>query len=222
MVIRSPAKPGAFAARRQRSDETRAAILRAAAHIFADVGLAGARTDAIASAAGVNKALLYYYFKGKDALYLAVLEDHLKEFYRRAVEVLSTDGSARATLLRYVSMHFDFISSRPYYPRLFQRFIMTGGRHLERLARKYFLPLGQRFVAVIERGVREGEFRKVDGRHTAISLVGLTVFYFSSAPIVRLVGRMDPYAGAHLARRKKEVLKFIRYGLFREPEAPLS
>src|SRR5579872_5878896 len=110
-----------------RSAETRAAILRAAAHIFAEEGLAGARTDAIAVAAGVNKALLYYYFKNKNALYFAVIEAHLKEFHRRATEVLCASKSVRATLLAYVGMHFDFLSARPYYPRLSQRFMMAAG-----------------------------------------------------------------------------------------------
>jgi TetR/AcrR family transcriptional regulator len=207
-----------FAVRHRRAAETRAAILRAAADIFARAGLDGARTDAIAAAAGVNKALLYYYFKSKGDLYAAVLEDHLREFSERGLRVLTADESPSVTVLRYVSLHFDFISARPYYPVLFQRLMMTGGALVGRLARKYFLPLGKKFLRVIERGVRNGEFRPVDSRHTAISLVALTVFYFSSAPIVRRVGRFDPFQPAHLARRKREVLNFIRHGLFRRPE----
>ena len=67
--------PKTIAARRAPgSPETRATILRAAEHIFAEQGLAGARTDAIAAAAGVNKALLYYYFPSKEGLYCAVLD----------------------------------------------------------------------------------------------------------------------------------------------------
>jgi AcrR family transcriptional regulator len=54
--------------------ESRAAILQAAAHEFAEHGIAGARTDAIAKEAKVNKALLYYYFRDKETLYAAVLE----------------------------------------------------------------------------------------------------------------------------------------------------
>ena len=61
-------------------ERTREALLKAGLAEFAAKGLAGARTDAIAAAAGVNKALIYYYFKSKDALYLAVVEEHMKEF----------------------------------------------------------------------------------------------------------------------------------------------
>jgi AcrR family transcriptional regulator len=58
----------------ERAEQARARILDAAVREFSENGLAGARTEQIAEAAGVNKALLYYYFKGKDALYAAALE----------------------------------------------------------------------------------------------------------------------------------------------------
>jgi TetR/AcrR family transcriptional regulator len=198
---------------------SRAAILRAAEHIFAEKGLDGARTEAIAAAAGVNKALLYYYFKSKDNLYLAILEGHLREFLKQATGVLASEGPVSETLLRYVSMHFDFISARPGYPRLMQRFLMARGRQFERLARKYFLPVAAKFQSVIERGIRTGELRSADSFHTAVSLVALTVFYFSAAPFLKVLGRPDPYGEAELTRRKKEVLAFIRHGLFRTYEA---
>src|SRR4051812_3781916 len=88
-----------------RSDQTRAAILAAAETEFARSGLAGARTDAIAAAAGVNKALLYYYFKSKETLYGAVIEDHFKAFNERALPILLGEGSPGSLLLKYVGVH---------------------------------------------------------------------------------------------------------------------
>lgn len=82
--------------RQERSAETRTAILGAAERVFAKSGLAGARIDAIAAAAGVNKALLYYYFKSKEDLYETVVENHFSEFNRQALEVLmARDRQAR-------------------------------------------------------------------------------------------------------------------------------
>lgn len=208
--------------RQRRSAQTRAAILAAAERIFAQVGLAGARTDAIAAAAGVNKALLYYYFKSKEAIYCAIVEDHLKEFRTRALHVLSSPGSSRSVLLRYVAAHFDFVSARPYYPQLVQRMMMAGGRMLQRLAQSHFIPVYRKLRQVIGRGVRGGEFRAVEDHHTIISIVALTVFYFSAAPMMRAVVGADAYAPANLARRKEEVLRFVRYGLFRHPEERIS
>ncbi len=201
------------------SAETRASILEAAERIFAEAGLEGARTDAIAGSAGVNKAMLYYYFKSKAALYSAVLEANAAEFHRRADEVLSRRGSAGTILMRYVSSHLDFIGARPFYPRLIQRQLMAGDRTVDRLIRSHSLPVYQRLAKVVEKGMRTGEFRRMDVRHTLVSVAALTVFYFNAAPMVRKISGVDVFDKAEQARRKKEVLRFIRHALFTRPEA---
>ncbi len=211
--IHRPARAG----RRAAGAHTRAAILAAAERVFARSGLAGARTDLIAAEAGVNKALLYYYFKSKERLYLAVLEDHFAQFNRQALEVLSEPGSAREVLLRYVGLHLDFISARHRHAPLFAQFVSAGGRFSEGLVRKYFEPRGRAVAKLLERGMREGEFRRVDCFHTGISIVALIVFYFSAAPILQMLGHADAYAPASLKRRKQEVLEFIRHALFVHP-----
>ena len=192
-------------------------ILAAAGWIFAKSGLAGARTEAIAAAAGVNKALLYYYFKSKDNLYEAVVADHFSEFNRQAIEVLSAPGPARAILLRYVSLHFDFISARHRSASLHQQVLMAGGKLAERLVHKYFKPRGEALGKLLARGMRAGEFRRADRFHTAMSVISLIVFYFSAAPMLQLMGRSDAYNTVNLKRRKQEVLEFIRHGLFVDP-----
>ena len=194
-------------------------ILKAAERIYAECGLAGARTDAIAAAAGVNKALLYYYFQSKEGLYQAVVGSQLRQFQQQAREVLSAKGAAGPILLRYVSYHFDFIGTHPNYPRIFQRMMMEGDPALELMIREHSVPLKKQLVAVLERGMRSGEFRRLDKGHTIVSIAGLAAHYFNIAPALRMITGQDPYSKANLATRKAEVLKFIRYALFRDPEA---
>ncbi|MGO8735470.1 MAG: TetR/AcrR family transcriptional regulator [Terriglobia bacterium] len=208
--------------RHHNSAETREVILEAAERIFGDEGLEGARTEAIAAAAGVNKALLYYYFQSKDGLYRAVLEGYLADFNRQALEVLSSEGSARSLLLRYINLHFDFIGAHRHHGPLFQRMLMADEKTWVRVAREHGLPRLKALLKVIERGMRTGELRRMDSTHAAISLVSLIVFYFSSAPVLRAVSGIDAYAKANLARRKEEVLKFVRYALFKNPESEVQ
>ncbi len=212
-------KPAARSSRPHNSAATRDAILEAAERIFGDEGLEGARTDAIAAAAGVNKALLYYYFRSKGGLYRAVLESYLADFNRRALEVLSSEGSARSLLLRYINLHFEFIGAHRHHGPLFQRMLMADEKTWVRLAREHGLPRLKALLKVIERGMRTGELRRMDSIHAAISLVSLIVFYFSSASVLRAVSGIDPYAKGNVERRKKEVLKFVRYALFTDPES---
>jgi hypothetical protein len=65
--------------------------------------------------------------------------------------------------------------------------------------------------------MRDGEFRKADPFHTAISIVALIVFYFSAAPILQKLGPAGPYTEAGLKRRKQEMLEFLQHALFTRP-----
>src|SRR5713226_2005780 len=105
---------------RGRPAESQAAILKAAVREFAREGVAGARTDAIARAAGVNKALLYYYFKDKEALYQAVLDQVFGGLRAAIHNSLSQDLSPREKLASYVCAHFDYVASNPLYLRIVQ------------------------------------------------------------------------------------------------------
>jgi len=136
MQIGQTDRPAMRHSRPHNSGATRQAILHAAERIFADEGLEGARTDAIAAAAGVNKALLYYYFRSKHGLYREVLEGNLADFNRQAMELLSSEGSARAVLERYINLHFDFIAAHRHHGPLFQRMLMTDEKSWVRLARE--------------------------------------------------------------------------------------
>jgi len=215
-------RPAARHSRPHDSEASRQAILQAAERIFAEEGLEGARTDAIAAAAGVNKALLYYYFRSKHELYREVLEGYLAAFNRRAMVLLSSEGSARSVLERYINLHFDFIAAHRHHGPLFQRMLMTDEKSWVRLARELGLPRMKAILKVIERGKREGELRQMDSFHIAISLLSLVVFYFSSAPVLRAVGGIDPYTKANVERRRAEVLRFIRHALFTHPGSEVS
>src|SRR5438128_7311892 len=87
---------------RGRPEQSRAAILQAAVREFAREGVAGARTDAIAQSAGVNKALLYYYFKDKEAIYQAVLDQVFGGVRAAIHNALSQELPPRERLVAYV------------------------------------------------------------------------------------------------------------------------
>src|SRR5438128_9944837 len=91
---------------RGKPEESRSAILRAAVQEFAEHGIAGARTDAIARAAHVNKALLYYYFKDKETLYGAVLDVVFSRLKNVVLQPLQTEMPASRKILTYVGAHF--------------------------------------------------------------------------------------------------------------------
>jgi len=217
-------KPGVAKSRlgsRGRPEESRAAILQAATREFSREGVAGARTDAIARAARVNKALLYYYFKDKEALYGAVLDEVFGGLIECVGEVLSRDLPPREKILAYAGAHFDYVASHPQYPRIVQGEMMGAGRgranHLERIVKKYFRPLFGRIAEVLKRGQATGEFRPVDPMHFVPSMIAVIVFYFTSAPVMRLMSGKDPMSPERVTARRAAVLDFISAALFQRP-----
>jgi TetR/AcrR family transcriptional regulator len=210
-------KPGP----RGNPEVTRAAILEAALSEFATEGLAGARTDHIARAAGVNKALLYYYFEDKETLYGAAL-DHVFGSLAAAInEVLEREMPPREKVLAAAAAHFDFVAHSPIYPRLVQREMMRAGRagspHIRRLVDSFMRPMMGRWLSVLETGIRSGEFREVDPQNFILSMVAMNVFYFSSAPVVAEIMRTDPLAPEIVARGRRAVLDLLAAALFCEP-----
>jgi TetR/AcrR family transcriptional regulator len=203
---------------RRRPEQSRAAILQAAVNEFAREGVAGARTDAIARAAKVNKALLYYYFKDKDALYGAVLDHVFGGLTGCVGAALSLDLPPRQKIIAYAGAHFDYIASHPLYPPIVQGEMMAAGRgratHLERIVKQYFRPLFGRVARVLRQGQAAGDFRAVDPLHFVPSMIAVIVFYFNSAPVVRVMTGKDPFSPKHMAARRAAVLDFISAALF--------
>src|ERR1700685_2787794 len=119
-------QPSARLGSRGQPEESRAAILHAAAKEFAELGIAGARTDAIAREARVNKALLYYYFKDKETLYGAVLDDAFSGLKATVFRVLDSELAPRDKVLAWANSYFDFIAKNQLYPRLMQREMMRA------------------------------------------------------------------------------------------------
>ena len=206
---------------RGQPEESRAAILQAAARAFAELGIAGARTDAIAREAHVNKALLYYYFTDKETLYGAVLDSAFSGMKSRVFEVLDSDLPPREKLMAYVGAYFDFLASNQTYPKLMQREMMRAreGRseHIDRLVKTYFQPVYKRVGDLLHKGIAGGEFRKVDPVHFVPSMVAMIVFYFSSAPVMQRIVRFNPLTPQRIAERRAAVLDFISAALFQPP-----
>lgn len=203
---------------RRRPEESRAAILQAALREFSDEGMAGARTDAIARSAGVNKALLYYYYGDKEKLYGAALDFAFSQLAEHMMQVLERDLAPRAKVLSYVGEYFDFVSRHGFTRNLVQMEMMRSGHgspHLRRIAKLYFKPLYQRLGEVIREGVSRGDFRPVNPLQFIPSMVALVVFYFITAPVMKNVTGVDPLSAEQIAERRAAVLDFISAALFR-------
>jgi TetR/AcrR family transcriptional regulator len=203
---------------RHSPDQSRDRILHAAIHEFSEHGLAGARTGAIAAAARVNKALLYYYFRDKEALYAAALGEVAEKVAGDALAVLALDCSPGERVLRLVLQHFDRILSQHGFQALMQQEMVryrTGQSNAMRiLASKAFEPMWDRSLQLVCEGIRSGELCGVDPMQMMYAALGANVFFFLSAPMVRLVAARDPFEPAAVAARRTAAIEYLGQTIF--------
>jgi TetR/AcrR family transcriptional regulator len=203
-----------------RAAETRGRILDAALSEFAAHGLAGARTERIATAASVNKALLYYYFESKEKLYLAALEMIAGKVRDSTMAVFLQEGSAGERVLRSALNHFDRIMGQQEFQSLMQQEMIRLHKGesgvLPILVKKVFEPTLVMYRSMVREGIASGELIDADWMQIQLATLGANVFYFLSAPIWRLVTGDDPLTVEALAARRKLVVEFLGQALFKD------
>ena len=206
----------------ERADHTRARILDAAIREFSENGLAGARTEQIAEEAGVNKALLYYYFKGKEDLYAAALEYVFEGVRTASIALLEAGASPGERFLQIVLNSFDRSYSHPALQTLIHqemvRLHQGEEKRMARMAEKFFRPMWDKVEEVLEKGIASGELIPADPSQMRYAALGANVFYFLSAPLTRLAFGTDPLERGALEFRRKAVIEYLGQALFIDRE----
>jgi TetR/AcrR family transcriptional regulator len=209
---------------RGQPEESRAAILQAAIREFAREGVAGARTDAIARAAKVNKALLYYYFRDKETLYAAALDQVFQERNKVLLPILHENTPPAEKLLRYVGAFFDFLAEHPTHREMVQREMFTLPRRsqMQRMVKLYMKPIYDEMIKVFKEGIAAGIFRPVDPLQFIPSMAAVVVHYFGSAAMLKFITHEDPLSPERLSARRAAVLDFIAAALFQPTALPVE
>jgi len=168
---------------------TRDAILDAAEQEFAGRGFAATTIKHLAAAAGVNSALLYYYFADKETLYREMLRRVLGEFASEGVRRLDGAASPEAGVRQFVELQMEFMSARPHVPRLIVRELIDyDATHAEVQIAHAAAGLFKRLCEHIERGQREGAFRRdVEPRFAAVSVVAQVAYMLMARPAVTML-----------------------------------
>jgi len=192
-------------------------ILTAAERIFAARGLAGARTEEIARAARVNKAMIYYYFESKERLYRAVFDNLFGQASRTIQAAMPPGASSRQAIVAFVEGHFKFRMEHPNYARLMQHMVMDNPEQFRWVAREYFSQGFKQLTGQIKSGIAHGEFRIMNAEHTMLNIIAMIVFYFSGAPVHSVLLRRNALNPGAIAEHKQAVIDLLEHGLFRTP-----
>lgn len=203
---------GAPETRQRNPERTRAAILEAAVAEFAAHGLGGARIDAIAARAGVNKRMLYHYFGNKEALFTAALL-HTYEDIRHSESALHLESMEPvAAIARLIDFTFDYFLDHPHFISMLNTENMHRARYIQSSGRgaAINIPLVQTLEGVLRRGAAQGVFRDgVDPVQLYVSIAGICYFYFSNIHTLSTIFERDLAARPMLDARKRHVLEVI-------------
>lgn len=205
---------------------TEARIFEAALAEFARKGRDGARMQSIADRAGINKAMLHYYFRNKDRLYAQVFQYVFHRFGRAFIDAveLEAERSFDAALATFVDRYIDFVSANLDVLRLMVNEFLAGGEVI-RAEMQALIAAGaappQRLLVLIVRAIERGEVRAVDPRHLMVTVISACLFPFIAFPmIVTLFPDAEADRAEFFAQRKRHLLELLRQGIYPQPSAP--
>ena len=191
---------------------TRRDILDVATREFADKGFSGARVDEIAARTKTSKRMIYYYFGGKEALYIAVLEEAYRKI-RNVEAALDLDHQRPEAALRtLVAFTFDYQNAHPEFVRLVMNENILNGVHVSRSKEIQRLN-----VAVIDalrrllvRGQNEGAFRRdLDPIDLHMSISALCIFNVANRATFSTIFKRDMASPSALAARRAQVVEIM-------------
>ncbi len=168
-------------------------VLAAAVEEFAALGYAGARVDAIAEKAKVNKAMIYYHFKSKEQLYERILNDITSNIFAQIKEAAVVEGDPMDVLNSIISRYMDMLDGfdKSFF-QIMMREIASGGEYFKKIAvPNLILPVFSIVAPLIQSAIEEGRMRELNPFYTFLQILGGVVFF----NIIRI-----PLEGTDLAK----------------------
>ena len=190
---RSAARPALVVRKRalplQPASATRTRILAAAATEFAARGFAGAGVERIARQARVNKAMIYYHFKSKAALYREVLRDMFRATGDRVRAIAAEPGPAQHKLEAFVAAVAGEAERRPHFPPIMLRELAEKGRHLDSETLRLLAIVPQSFTSILKGVAKPGSLGATEPILSYFTLMGPMMLYLSSGPVRNAMAR---------------------------------
>lgn len=207
-------RPGPAGRRARRPSEmpgdTKEQILTVAEELFAQKGFAGVRTHEIAAKAGVNKAMIYYWYNSKEQLLRAVLQKILFELITLSQEIFARKLPPTEVLEEFYRGFFYYTARHRNFSRLTTMDLGSEGGYLRTMFESFFRPLFERGVRFIDQAVARGEIKPVNARQLLVTIYGMTIAYFADANQVALLyGVEDALDESILEERLSANLDFI-------------
>ncbi|MCZ4319097.1 TetR/AcrR family transcriptional regulator [Aequorivita viscosa] len=197
-------------ARTKKNKDTEGEILKAAKGVFQKKGMDGARMQEIADEAGINKAMLHYYYRSKQLLFEAVFSNAFSLLAPQLNKVLNDDSSIEEKVKNFTSNYISFISKHPYLPNFIIQELNRNPKFFEKIQQTAAFPTLEKFKSQVAAEVEEGILKPIDGEQLFINIISLNIFPFVATPLIKGFLKIDEKGFKQLMeKRKTAVSEFI-------------
>jgi TetR/AcrR family transcriptional regulator len=186
-------------------------ILAAAKKVFVRKGMSGARMQDIADEAGINKALVHYYFRNKEKLFEVIFRDAAQQLFPRINIIFDAELPLFEKLERFAEEYITVIIENPYLPLFVLNEInQDPHRFLQKMWSGKTRPNPTKFLEQIEREVKRGTIKRISPIQLLMNLLSMCVFPFVAQPMFQVnLGIDEMQFRAIMEQRKKEIPRFI-------------
>lgn len=195
---------------------TEQTILEAAEQEFLEKGFAGAKTTAIAKRAGVNHAMIHYYFRTKENLFTMVFQQKIRILAESFSQSFNQDLSFFDQLKLAIGTHFDFIAANPRLLFFVYGEIITNDRRKKMLVQSVFPKLKgivKRLKDGIDAEVENGTICFIRPTELLMNIIALNAITFLAMPLLQIIKRNDKEVEKLLKQRRENNIQFIINGL---------
>ncbi|MBK7936089.1 MAG: TetR/AcrR family transcriptional regulator [Lewinellaceae bacterium] len=191
-------------------DSTEQKIFEAAREVFIQKGMDGAKMQEIADKAGINKALLHYYYRSKEKLYEMVARAVIGKALPAIRQVIESDLPLEDKIRGFIATYIDVISHNTFIPLFI---ISEINKHPDRFIDQVLpkdLPKPEVFFRQVEAEIAAGRIRPIKPQHLIVNIISMCVFPFVGKPMMRiLLGMSQGEMRVFLEDRKQEVTSFV-------------
>lgn len=193
-----------------KKDSTEDKILEAAKNVFVSKGMEGARMQEIADEAGINKALLHYYFRSKERLFEAIFAEMIKFAFPKITRIAQSDAPFVIKLEQVIDAYIDLLIKHPFIPGFVMKELNRDPSGLFKMIVKFGLN-PQVFFDQIQLAMDRGEIVPMQPRHLAANIISMCIFPFAARPLVSFVLFKDDQVEleAFYSERAEVIKKFV-------------
>ncbi|NOU59052.1 TetR/AcrR family transcriptional regulator [Marinifilum sp. JC070] len=195
---------------REKSEETQKQILDAAKKIFAAKGLAGARMQEIADEAGINKALLHYYYRNKEKLFEQVFEGAIRKLLGPLASFLADDSELFTKIRNLCHHYYNVLIEYPFIPIfVLSEASANPDRFLRLMKFEGVVEAKEKTRMQIQQYINEGKIRPIDPRELLWNIMSLCIFPIVSRPIAVEILYSNDDVSEVLKQRADRVADFV-------------